>query len=763
MLQSRNPTYLLNPVVGGLLGSDLLPKDYLAYEKVSAVIAVRYLVASTEAHRRLVFVVPGGTASTARCIVSGLLIASYGHENGSGKLPPEEVGRLLTGNVLLITRSPSRSINALRDVHFGGTNKLTEFWDVVPLAFAAPSTSQKRRLFVSDPGWMRDQILTRKFSAVVIDATHHKTQDQLTRLLDAARGICPVCIVVTPGTSEQPSDTRDIWLWDPIAQANAQYALEPRQRQPPTPAVHSMLICTEDSEADALLSDANKLATQAARLAEQRLYPGMSEIRTVLNRLRRLTVPLTRLEQASAKSWYGNLAQQLRKLSDVSGHGNAAWDATWPTLRAATERAYKAFLDRKETAKFWPIATHLDGLLRGDEARIRVVVSTREEVELLATDLNIVLDGISNAVAIGRLEIVTSAEEARQVSDGDYARTILPGPRRRDLQFLNLFPPHPVNEFLYPFEVDLEMFAVKRQYAAAEALCPQRAAILQQIRLDLFHGEFKAKSPSPSLHVMNADGRPISLSNRSRSEGEFDLEDLLSPSDSMPQTATSLRDAPAALRSGHTVSVSFLNGAVMPFVEGHVVDVYYSETDQLEREKVEDLKPGMRVLQFVDGHYDDLFFRTTLALRQKLEFKDRARLEMWDLGKASLLTSNADKKALYESLCKAGLSSNYGRFNAWLGDDAQTMAPQQLNEFIVLAKATKLFPTEAMMTETFKCIQSMRGRHRALGRKLHSVLRALKTQSGYEDALDSIRKVDPDVADAYAAVRLAEVQLIERI
>jgi hypothetical protein len=231
----------------------------------------------------------------------------------------------------------------------------------------------------------------------------------------------------------------------------------------------------------------------------------------------------------------------------------------------------------------------------------------------------------------------------------------------------------------------------------------------------------------------------------------------------MPQTSTLLRDYPAALRPGHTVSVTFTNGDVTPFVEGHVVDVYYSETDHLEREKVEELKPGMQVLQFVDGHYDDLFFRTKVALRRRLSFRDRARLEMWDVGKDLLLKSNANKKALYESLRVEGLSSTYERFNAWIGDDAQTIAPQQQDEFVVLAKATKLFPAEAMMMETFKCIQSIRGRYRSLGKKLHSVLRALRTQSGYEDALESIRKIDPDVADAYAAVRLAEVRLVERI
>ncbi len=763
MWQPKNPTFLLNPVVGGLLGSELLPNDYLPFEKVSSAIAVRYVVASRPGHRVLVFVLPGGTDTTARCVLSGLLIASHGHEHGSSKLPSEEVGRLLNGNVLFITHSPSRGINALNDVHFGGTSKLTEFWDVVPLACLSSSTSQKRRVFVSDAGWMRDQILTRKFSAVVIDATHHKTQDHLSRLLEAARDISPICIVVTPATPQPPTSACDVWLWDPAAKASAQHMVVRGQAYASSLATHTMLVCTDDSEADALLSEANRLATQAARLAERRAYPGMGEVRTILNRLRRLTVPLTRLEQASARSWYGKLADQVRALSGVSGHGIAAWDATWPDLRAAVENVYKAFLERKETAKFWPIATHLDALLRGDDARIRIVVSTREETELLATDLNTVLDGVSNEVALGRLEIVTSSEEARQVSDGNYARTILSGPRRRDLRYLNLFPPFPVDEFIYPFEVDIEVLSVKRQYEAAEALCRPRASLLEQIGLDVFQSDFKAYFPTPVMQVTRADGRRISLSSKSSSDGDLALEDLLSPSDSMPQTSTLLRDYPAALRPGHTVSVTFTNGDVTPFVEGHVVDVYYSETDHLEREKVEELKPGMQVLQFVDGHYDDLFFRTKVALRRRLSFRDRARLEMWDVGKDLLLKSNANKKALYESLRVEGLSSTYERFNAWIGDDAQTIAPQQQDEFVVLAKATKLFPAEAMMMETFKCIQSIRGRYRSLGKKLHSVLRALRTQSGYEDALESIRKIDPDVADAYAAVRLAEVRLVERI
>jgi hypothetical protein len=60
-------------------------------------------------------------------------------------------------------------------------------------------------------------------------------------------------------------------------------------------------------------------------------------------------------------------------------------------------------------------------------------------------------------------------------------------------------------------------------------------------------------------------------------------------------------------------------------------------------------------------------------------------------------------------------------------------------------------------------VQQVRGRNRAAGRKLKAVLRALQAEAGYEDALDSVRRVDPDLADVYAAVDVVEVVSVRQI
>jgi hypothetical protein len=766
--QPKNPSYLLSPIVAGLLGTELLPRSYAPFERVSAAIAVRYLVASRPGPRALLFLLPGGSEATARCILSGLLIGSYGHENGSGRLPSEEVRRLLIGNVLFITHAPSRAIEELTDIVFGGTTPLSALWDIVPIAGSTSSTGPRQRIFVANPGWVPERILNRKFSAVVIDATHPKTQDRLFELLNIASGIAPMCVAVTPSVS-QPlpgsllrRDTCDVWFWDPVTKANAQKLVGLEKTAPPIPPTHSFLVCTEDAEADTFLKEAHALATDAARLADRREYPGLRDVRTILNRLRRLTVPLPRLEQAAAKSWYGSLAETVNGLSAIGGHGNAAWDTTWPTLRAAVENVYNAFIARKETAKFWPIAAHLDALLRKDEPLIRIVASTREECELLATDLNTVIDGVSKAVALGRLEIVTASEEARQICNGNTARTILSGPRRNDLRYLNLCPVHNIDEFVYPFEVHAEQNSIEASYKLAASFGPSRATLIAKIGLDAFSSDVTHRAFSPRVEISYADGRPIQLSEQSSMDTDISLEDLLSPSDSWQQRPLLEQGTPPQLRSGHTILVTFENGSKMPFAEGHRVDVYYSETDRLERENVENLRTGMQVVQFVDGHYDDLFFRTKEALRHRLCFRDRARLEMWDIGKERILKPDINKKALHEELCRAGLTTNYATFTTWFRDGEQVLAPQQLEEFTVLANATNLFPEQSMIAETFRCIQSVRGRNRKLGRKLHELLRALRSHSGYESALESIRSIDPDVADAYAAVRIAEVKSVGR-
>jgi hypothetical protein len=91
------------------------------------------------------------------------------------------------------------------------------------------------------------------------------------------------------------------------------------------------------------------------------------------------------------------------------------------------------------------------------------------------------------------------------------------------------------------------------------------------------------------------------------------------------------------------------------------------------------------------------------------------------------------------------------------------MAPQQSAEFEVLANATGAFRSQKLVSETFKCIQQVRGRNRKVGRSLRALLRALLSQAGYEEALDSIRQVDPDLADVYAAVDIVEVVSVNRL
>ena len=753
-------------MVAGLLGSGLLPKSYLPFEKVSAAIAARYALGDSHEHRTLLFVLPRGTETTARCVLSGLLIASYGHEHGAGKLPSGEIRRLITGNVLFITHSPSGGIQALKDISFADQTPLSNLWDVIPLAYSGASTRQ--RVFVSHPGWLQEQLANRRFSAIVIDATHHKVQAELEGLLQVASAICPLCFAVTPAlptnfTSSTTSGNRDVWLWDPIAIANARKMVGLGGVQPPAPFTQSILICTEDVEADTLLAKAYGLVSQAVKLAERRRYPGSMEVRTILNRLRNLTVPLPRLEQTCAGSWNGTLRDRVRGLSEIHSHGMAAWDSTWPDLKAAVEQVYKAFLERRETAKFWPLAMRLDALIRRSAPHIRVVTSTRAEAELLARDLNDTVDDVGTAVALGRLEIVAALEEARQVALGNTAVTLLSGARRHNLRYLNLYPSLDVTEFAYPFEAYHERAAIESSYEHAAAFAPRRPKLLARIGLDALSNDVNAPISPHALTIENADGRPISFSIRPYVETGLSLDDLLSPQDGGQERTYVARNAPAPGLHGHTIRVTLTNGEVFEYPESHMVDMYYDATDTAERVKAGDLHVSAQILQFVDGQYDDLFFRTAEALKSRLGFKDRARLALWEEGRRSLFANGISLRALHEQLRARGLSTSYATFTTWFREGAPILAPQQLEEFAVVAEETGLFPREELVKETFKCIQTLRGRHRKIGRKLHAVLRALRTQSQYEEALEGVREIDPDIADAYAAVRLVEVKSVERL
>lgn len=757
-------TWLLSPVIQGLLGSDVLSRTAAPFEKISAALAVRYVVSQQKEEGALLILVPDATQTIAHHITAGLLIANYAHEHGHGRLPPEEVHPLLKGNVLLITPAVSECMAELEGVTFAGTTPLSALWDIVPLNRQAAASTHKQRVFVANPGWAQTRVLNRRFSVVILDATHPRTLAHLPELMNLARQVSPLCIAVAPVLSQSvlsqlsAAGTLDVWLWDPDARANAWRAVGAKKIAAAPVSPHLLWVCAQDPEADALLATCHQLLVSAMRSSVERQYPGLSLAWSIVNRLRRLTMPLARLEQVAAKTWAGGLARRVQTLSQVSGHGDAIWDTSWPALRSAVEAAYAAFLARTETAKFWTLAERLDRLLREPAECYRIVAPSFAEAGLLSSALQDVVDGLSKEIEEGRVEIITSHEDARRVANGSTAYTLLMGARLARYRYLNVYPTKPAEQLLYPFELNPEETALARQYASAAALQDSdRIRFLERIGLGSLSRDMETKPTEPTIVAKRADGKAVVRVKASAVSADLNLDELASIESELSAGGHASIDRGPVDRQENCVEVIFSTGTRELYAVDQSVDLYFPETDQIQRERVQNLAPGMRVIYFVDGHYDSLFRRTTEAIEKRLSTKDRVALELWDVAKELLVGKYPNKRELYDKLSESGLTSTYATFCTWIRDEEETLAPQQFEDFAVFARVTGAFRTEKQLSSTFRCIQQVRGRHRSAGRSLRALLRAVQSQTGYEEALDSVRRIDPDLADVYAAVDVLEV------
>jgi hypothetical protein len=758
------PSY--NRVGLALLGTSVLPAKSEPYERVSAAMAVRAAISALRNPATLLFLVPEGTSSTARYILSGLLAGNYAHQHGVGFLPTEECQAFLTTQILFVTPAVSECVTDLQDVRLAGSTSLTDLWAIVPLAKQPPRASNKLRIFVANPGWATARIRDRKYSAVIIDATHPRTLHQLPHLASLAREQSSFCVIVAPVLmpkliAELNANTPDVWIWDPLAQTNARTAVSGQQHPSSPGPNHTFYICSEDLEGDRLLADAHHEIGAASKLANGKGYPGLPLVWSILNRLRTLTVPLAAFEEAAKGTYGGGLASRMRMLDAVAGHGIAAWDATWPRVRTALDAAFSAFVKRAETAKFWVLAERLDKLLRSSHDPIRVVAPSKVEVELLTELLQEIVDAVSESLTDGRLEITTYRDEALRVADGQPAHALLLGARPLAYRHLNVYPSYPQEEVLYPFEVPLERASLERQYAAAEALQgDNRATLLERLHFSALAEIAGPHSPAPRRETVRADGQAVTIARTPNVDTELDLDWYAAGDDALRAYVTGENET--VPRSGEAIDVTFAGGMFVRYPVEQTVDVYYQETDFIERVPAANLRPGMRMIRFVDGRYDSLFERTKEAINSKLPLRERMAIELWEISKRNLVRSHTRMQDLYEALCALGITSSYAACRVWFKEDEDTIAPQTFEDFIVIAKATKAFKTDKQIGDVFRCIQKVRGRNRSVGRQLHALLRAVVSRDGYEEALENVRKIDPNLADVFAAVDVAEIESVQR-
>lgn len=761
------------PVTQALLHKAILPAWGKGFEKVSAAIAVRLALMARANPRTLLLLLPEASDATARYVAAGLLVGNFAHKNGGDLLGVRESGPLINGDLLFITQSVTPSKAAFEDLKLASRYSLGEMWEVTALTKYTKTRYTKPRVYIANPGWVAEHLPKRPFGAVVIDATQPRTMSQLAAVLEGPISKVPIRIVVLPPVGKPflrdcgyPTNA-SVWFWDPQAQRDADALVGARMGEELPSRNRTVWVCGEDDAGAAILETVHSRLNEILKQAAGQPVPGLMEAWGIYHKLRQLTVPLAQLEQLDGHAWGGSLKRRVDALATITGHGNPVWDAGWRGLAAVIAQAYEVFVKREEPAKFWVIATRMEEWLRTtDASAYRIVVSGQQEAILLWRLLESMVDGAKEARADGLIEITTVNEDARRVTGSQFAHTLLSGARVPRTRYLDVYPPRDIEVVVYPFEAQMEQEVQTGLYEFVNNLTDERnrVVLLQPLGLKADPTSPPCqRTPAPLLQCVAGQGRKVRFIAQAPTSGALDLDQLADTGgtpglDQYRQLAYSA--VPTA--NGPLVEVSYKDGTRAWYPENHLLDVFFSTTDQIQRKQVKELQQGWQVVSYVDDRYESLFQRLTEAVDARLPQRDRIAMTLWERAKDALLQRHeGDKNALVQELKAKGLASHTVTMLSWFREeDEGPMAPQQRNEFMVLARATGCFTDETLMERTFVCIQQERGRHRQAGKALRRLLRAMLTGEGYEEALESARKFDSAVSDVFSAVELFEVNSI---
>lgn len=763
-------------VTQALLHKAILPARGTGFEKVSAVIAVRLALSARAIPRTLLLLIPKASDSIARYVAAGLLVGDFAHRSGGDRIGVGESGPLLSGDLLFVTQSVTPSIAAFEDLKLATRYPLGEMWEVTALSKYTKSRYTKPRVYIANPGWVTEHLPKRPFGAVVIDATQPRTMNQLAAVLAGPLSKVPIRIVILPPVGRPflrdcgyPADA-SVWFWDPQAQRDADVLIGAGICEEPPLRNRTVWVCGEDDAGAAILELVHSQLNEILKQAAGQPVPGLMEAWGIYHKLRQMTVPLAQLEQLDGNAWSGSLKRRVDALTTIAGHGNPVWDAGWRALVAVVTQAYEVFVKREEPAKFWVIAARIEEWLRASDApAYRIVVAGQQEAILLWRLVESMVDGAKEARADGVIEITTVNEDARRVAAGHFAHTLLSGPRVPRTRYLDVYAPYDIEEVAYPFEARMEQEVQAGLYEFVNNLTDERnrIALLQPLGLNADPTSPRCqRTPAPLLQCVVGQGRKVRFIAQASISGALDLDQLADTGGTSGlDLYRQLGDSAGPTADGPLVEVRYKDSTRAWYPENHLLDVFFSMTDQIQRKRVKELQPGWQVVSYVDDRYESLFQRLTEAVDARLPQRDRIALALWEHAKDTLLQRHeGDKNALVEELKAKGLASHSVTVLSWFReDDEGPVAPQQRNEFMVLARATGCFTDETLMERTFACIQQERGRHRQAGKSLRRLLRSMLTGEGYEEAIESARKFDSAVGDVFSAVELLEVNSIRTV
>lgn len=760
------------PITEAILHRPLLPNWGESFEKVSVAMSVRLALTVQQEPHIHYFLVPNPSARTACYLAVGMLVGHFAHSKGGPNLPAKELVDLWNNDLLLVTPAISQSRAWLTELRLLGDQPLSNVWEITTLSRDINTKSLRPRVVLSNPGWVQKGLQSNRFGAIVIDATHPRTLRRLNELIQGTISQASLRIIVAPALEIQNlpdfgnGSSSSSWIWDPNAKSVASWITNGKS-EPEAPAYdRTVWICDQDPEADSALEDVYRRMASMLKKNQGKHIPGLSLCWAVYHRLRQLTIALSHFEEMGGQAWSGNLKRSILQLEQVEGRGFPVWETDWPGLCAAVNSAYQLLLKRQEPAKFWVLASRVHKRLQeSPDEKLRLVVSTEMEAELLAYELSSIIDEAPEARAQGLLQIVTANEEARRFAQEDYARTILPGPRPARTRYLDAYPCFPTEELAYPFEAELGEAALASQYRSLEQQQGDvtRTDFLQTLGFTSSSSSINPPSGPPQLIRIVGEGQEIRFVDNSRVDARLDIDKLAYQRDYEfldEETLTYGESSRQASPSGRLVKIHFTNGEVVSYPVEHSVDVIFKETDEIQRYPVNKLRPGWNVVAFVDDPYDSLFKRLTSAVEERLSHVDRIMLELWrEAKKAALKKTGGSRADLYKALHKMGLSSDYSTVTCWFREGEEyILAPQQKEDFLILAEYSGCYPSKRISLQAFEAIRAERGRNRAAGKALKSYLRAILSGENYDSAIGEIENNLGDIAAAVEVLEVARVQ-----
>ncbi|RUL84578.1 hypothetical protein [Tautonia sociabilis] len=778
-------------------------------ERASGVLASRLPVRLKPGEkRRLIFLLPNATQSLGRHLAVSLLLADFVHRQGCG-IPPEEKGRLIPGDLLLVTQHIRECVGLLREVAIRyGTESLplTKFWPIEVLSQYSPPVDDKPRVFVANPGWAAAMEVRRRFGTVVIDVSHPRTGGHIDTLLKhPSIKSSPAQIFIFPPCeqarlnrlNERGRESYLAWAWDPAAVDALEQIVEPARSKPIESPSERLLWLTDDDETDEILAGLHELLVGAMRAGGGRLPAPLLEAWSVYHRFRQLAVPLLHLEEARRKAYRTvTLKERIAGLEESSPSANGPLgsylDARWPQIIRTLGKLYDLFIEQKEPAKFYTLACVLQEELErerssGEDQPIRIVAPTAHEGSMLAALLGDLVDGWADALQAGRAVISTVREEPRLVAEGNCCPSILLGFRTSDTRYLDVYPRIPIHVVAYPFEAEVDEAIQARVHTTIERLQENgpRTTVLRSLRLPVTDGKHTGHAG-----VKGADGtsprseRPL-VSRRVETrtvktlKRRFQADDAVEPLDieklagmtwSDEIVLGSAGDDEAGDGSGPRGPIEFVeildaSGERFRYPAARLVDVYHPATEIKERIPAAHLKPGMLMVALVDDYYDNVFERLLDAIREDRDIRASMALDLWQCAKQAALSKyRGNRRRLFEALASAGLGVKYEAVVGWFnGGEDEIIAPLDESDFHLLAKASGLYSDPDLMRATFACIRSERVLRRRCGRLLGRLLSQIAAGQHYEAAIRSAKAIGTPLEQLAAAVSVREVISVQRI